>query len=308
MTKDEDTLESADAADIEENTDEQLWATFEAEESGKTEADPDEGEDEEDAEDPADEDDPDSPSEDEDDSEDDGDAKGDDTEELRAQVDRLQHALNSEKGRTAASRREAEELRRQIAETQKRIGDQGDEDPRKERPNLDAVSEEYGDIVGPLIDEVKALRQNVDDLSSRDKGRLKDLEGRLDRIAEEEEGVFLTEHPDGFDYLREHGKDFREWVEDQPKRIRDIWQTNFEQIIDGTGAAYLLSSFKQSRLDASEPPEKQQQAETSRRRQRQLDGARSTRSGTRQALTADAPPETDDPEAIWNYFERKDRA
>jgi hypothetical protein len=306
-------LATGDAA----QSDEQLWNDFEADQT-EDHAQDDEQEDPPAADDDeddgwnmdGDEDEPDGSSED---NEDDGEdsTNRDDPEHLRAQVERLQHALNSEKGRTAASRREIDTLKAQIAEAEKSASrSQRDENLLKERrEQLNRAREEYGDVVGPLADTIADLEARMDDLSAREQRELSAMREQHNTLLAAEEGKFIEEHPDGFDTIIANREAFDAWIEDQPKRLRDIYAENAAAIVDGTGASYLVGLFKQALHDAGgghAPASDNSSSRLQSRRQRQLDGARAARGGTQRSSSTPSR-DSGDAEAHWDYFERLDR-
>lgn len=253
-----------------------------------------------------------SPSEDEDDPKDAGDATKDDPATLQEQVERLQHKLDSEQGRTAKLRRDIERLQGQIASAQEAPRDRADDTSGESRQELESrlkqAREDYPDVIGPLAEKIESMERRFDQLSQREIADLESQREQYDALVAEEEGLFLSEHPDGFDVVTEHREIFREWIEDQPKRLRDIYAANTDLITDGTAAAYLVSKFKQSLLGADgdvPSPASKSASRLDTRRQRQLDGARSTRTGNRSAKTGDIPSDAD-PEALFDYFIRKD--
>lgn len=237
----------------------------------------------------------------------------DDPEKLRKQIERLEHALKSEKGRTAKSRREIERLSGQIQESNQRSTQGDDDDPSKReemQQKLEKAREEFGDVIGPVADQLKQLESRQDQLTAFEERERQNLQGRLDDLVDSEIATFEEEHPDGWETLENNAQVFLEWIEDQPKRLRDLWNDNREQVVDGTGAAYLVSQFKQSLHDAQGEPPAQTQTDTrlQHRRQRQLDGARSARTQSRHSTAMQSgPPDTDDPEKLWEHFERMDK-
>lgn len=294
-----------------EDTDEQLWEEFTGDAPSEEDDPAEDGKD--DTPDPgADADDDPSRDTSEDD---DGPDKADDApkidpKQLQEQMERLQHQLSSEQGRTAKQRREIERLQSQIAKAETTPSDQGSNtsDSREElEQRLNQAKEDYPDVIGPLADMIKSMESRFDELSTRDIQDLQAKRDTLDELAAEEEGRFLEEHPDGFDVVTENREVFNQWIEDQPKQLRDIFKANTDLIVDGTGAALLVSRFKQSLLDAGADPSPahQEKSRLNARRQKQLDGARSARTGNRQAKTSDIPSEADD-ETLFDYWVQKD--
>lgn len=293
-----------------EKTDEQLWQEMEAEDAGNADDDAT-GDDElaaqADMADPSDED----PSTaDTTDGEGDNLTNGMDSEQLQAQIERLQHKLNSEKGRTAASRREIEELNGRIAAAEKTQQGNSNEDRLKERrEKIKASTEEYADVVGPIAEHIADLEDRIDSLSAREKADLESMQSELKDRMDQELGVFQQEHPDGFATIMTNRDTFDAWIEDQPKALRDIYAANEQDIVDGNAAALLVGRFKEALLDGHEnpAPANTEQQRLSTRRERQLAGAASTRSSSR-TPTASAPPKDGaDPAVHWDYFEKLDR-
>ncbi len=195
-------------------------------------------------------------------------ADSSDAKALQAQIDRLKHSLDSEKGRIAATRRENEALKAQLAAAEEASAKAKKPDDAKTKARKDALTkarEDFGDVIGPIADQVAELEARLADLSDKEKRNLADLRKQFDTATAAEEEVFLKEHPGGFDYLKERGKAFADWVDDQPRKIRDIYTANKDAIVDGAGAAYVLSLFKQAALpeDArSDPAETRKQDKT----------------------------------------------
>lgn len=233
-------------------------------------------------------------------------------EQLKEQFEKLEQKFRSEQNRARGQQRRADTLAKELEELRNReAASPGDsEEVRRERAEkIEAAKSEYGDVVGPLVEVIDDLQKRVDDLSAGEKQELRSKEAELAQIVEEQTAGFLDHHPDGFDVLRQHGSTFRAWIEDQPKMYRDIYERNRRSIVDGEGAAVLVSRFKMALAEADmdgSPPEPQTQPQ-SRKRQRQLDGARATRGRSRQAAVTEIPADSEDPDQIWDYWDRKDR-
>ena len=314
-----------DSASDVEKTDEQLW-----DELGSKEADPDaddaKADDAEDIEDKADDadgadspDEPDDPgASDDTDTGDgsDGPTDGKNLEALQVQKARLLKALESEKGRSAGGRREIQRLESQIAsapDTKAQSDDKDDAHLKEQREKLDASRAEYGDVIGPLTDEVTALKAQIaEDKEQKAREEARKLEQDKEHhraLVDAEIKVFKGEHPDGFETIAKHREVFDEWVDDQPRNLRDIYAENKLGIVDGTQAAYLVTRFKQALLgdpDGSAPAN----PETERlqgRRQRQLAGAISLRNSTGQAVTSRPAKDSDDLQGHWDSFRRQEQ-
>lgn len=297
MKDEEDTLAPAEPAGDEAMTVEQLWDEIESEEEGEPEGDlgdskPDDFEDD--------------PSDDQDDQPDSGDgAETPDPQALQEQIERLTQSLDSEKGRARGQQKRADTLQEKLDKLSKSRTQTTEERQERERKLADAT-EQYGDVVGPLADEIKNLSGRLDTLSELEQASLEEAQTELDDIVQEERGRFLTEHPDGFDVVKQNAEVFRAWIDDQPKAVRDAFETNYAQFVDGTSAALVVSRFKAALLEADRGPEPKTENRLQSRRQRQLAGARDTRSGGRQSASSEPLTGAGTPEDDWNYFERQD--
>lgn len=168
------------------------------------------------------------------------------------------------------------------------------------------------------------MQSRLDDLSAKEK---KDLDAKMQRfntLTDEQEGIFTEEHPDGFDTIKENFDTFSSWIEDQPKRLRDIYAENSQFISDGTAAAFLVGKFKealsqepgsgagddeQGQPGSESAPESKENgtARMSGRRRRQMDGARHSSGGPNRMTSAAPAKDSDDAQAHWDHFERMDR-
>lgn len=313
-----------DSASDVEKTDEQLW-----DEMGSKETDTDadnadatdaedikaDAENADDAPDEPDEPDDPSPSDDTDTGDgSDGSTDGMNHEALQVQHERLLKALESEKGRSAGGRREIERLESRLAsDTKEKDDDSEDDNLKEQREKLDAAREEYGDVIGPLADEVTALKAQIaEDKKQKAEEESRELDyqkARHDELIEAQIKVFKVEHPDGLDILVEHREVFNEWIDDQNRQLRDIYADNHLNIVNGLQAAYLVTRFKQALLgdpDGSAPANPESERLQSRR-QRQLAGARSPRSSTTQPVSSRPAKDSTDEQAHWDYFRKQEQ-
>lgn len=327
MSEETDFTAPADdmAGDTQSTDEDQIWAELAAEEGtpaadeAAEDADTDDeeppAEEAEKADDAADTPDDDTPDEDGTGEEDDG-APDDDAEpptaaELRERAEKLEQKFRSEQSRSIAQQKRADRLQKELDALKRRQRTTGDTDEETDK-SLDALSQEYGDVVGPLVDQVKDLKSRQKDLSNLEKQRLETIEGELADIQAVETAKFEEAHSDGMDVIAQNAGVFRDWIEDQPKIVRDAFQANLNGITDGTGAAMVVSRFKAAISEAAagaetkaeDPP--QTDTRLASRRRRQLDGAKATRSTSSQKAAGDIPPDTDDEEALWKYWAGKD--
>lgn len=300
----------ASAPETEKTTEEQIWGDLSEAEGDLKEAQDDEGDGEDDGDD--------NPPEgftSEDDTDDEADEEeapvGVNPEALKEQNDRLQHAYSSNKGRLAASQREIEKLKHQIATARQAQSSGPNEATLKaSREKIAASQAEYGDVVGPLADHIKSLEDRFDTLKARDAIDLQNHQDRYGELIAQENAVFTTEHPDGFKTIIDNRKAFDGWVEDQPRAIRDIYAANKQEIVDGAKAAYLVAQFKASlsgSAGSNSTASTSNRNKLDNRRQAQLAGARSVRGGTTsQAATSRPSKDSPDASAHWDYFSRQD--
>lgn len=320
MNKPDTGAESADesAGEADNKTDEQVWDEIETKEKADEPVDNrDEGTEPEPVE-AAGEPEPELSNEDQTASTDDGDGAeveaspdGMDSEALEAQNLRLQKSYQSEQGRTKALQRKTDILQRQILAAEKR-SQRPDRDgiTLKERHDkLAASREEYGDVINPVLDEVADIRADLKRRDDSDKQALQQQRDELRSIVVAEEAVFEKEHPDGFDTIVNNREVFDGWVDDQPRALRDIYAANRNFIVNGNDASVLVGMFKQALLDAegTQAPANPETEKLQHRRQRQLAGAQSIRTPSRQQASSRPAADSEDAQAHWDYFERQDR-
>ena len=222
------------------------------------------------------------------------------TIDWQARATEAEHKWRSDQGRLAALQKKVERLEK-LAGTNPAAHDEAKE-ARKKR--LKDVADEYGDVVSPLVENYEDLESRLDAEADARRG---EAQSELQDIYAAEWAVVTKEHPDGMQVVIDNREVFDAWIEDQPKLYRDIVARNSSKVVDGAGAALLLSKFKADLAAANSAPGSGS-PETSRpdRRQRQLEGAASERPVSRQAATNAAPPEGASEQADWDYFERRE--
>lgn len=231
-------------------------------------------------------------------------------DDLRSQNERLEQQFRSEQERAVGQQRRADRLQQELDDLKRRLGANTTEDDTDDK--LASVQEEYGDVVGPLIDQIKSLKGKVDGMSRQDERRVEQLQSEIADIEQEQIRIFHDEHPEGFGTIKANSELFRQWIEDQPKRYRDIFQRNMERMVDGTGAALLVSRFKQALAEADAAqgmdvdPQPRTETVISPRRRAQLGGARSERSRSSTPTSGAMPLTHGSDEDIWADFDRID--
>ncbi|GAB5434790.1 MAG: hypothetical protein EpisKO_41600 [Epibacterium sp.] len=233
-------------------------------------------------------------------------------EDLKKHSETLQHKYNSEKNRSAAQQRRADRLQKERDALLKRLEKNKSND---DDTDLDSVSEEYGDVVGPVVNKVKDLTARLNDTAESDQLRIDDINGQLNDIQEEEIGKFEAEHPDGMDVISQNADVFRGWIDDQPKAVRDAYEVNLNSFTDGNAAALVVSRFKIALQEASQqakgedtPPADPNptQSRLDKRRRNQMRGASASRSTSSQKQTGILEPTSDDPDEWWDFWDKQD--
>lgn len=231
---------------------------------------------------------------------------------LKEQNDRLEKQFRSEQNRAVGQQRRADRLAKRVAELEAKVNGKKDDTPRNAEDDeaIKKVAEEYPDVAGPLVKRMEDLQAKLESTSPDDAANLEEAQAELDDLEREQLDKFHAEHADGFDVISENAVLFGEWIEDQPKQYRDIFERNRKVMTDGLGAALLVSRFKNDLLNAGQETEvDERESETSQRlttrRQRQLDGARTTTRGKRTTkIVTDEPTGDLSEEEAWKYWDR----
>lgn len=222
-------------------------------------------------------------------------------EQLRERNKQLEHKLNSSKGREAAASRKIAELSAKIATNTKVVEAAKKADPAKARERaakVKAAREEFGDVVGPVLDEIEELRaRQADELRLKEED-LKADKKALDALYDEQQSQFLKTNPDGFEVLEKNAKAFLDWIDDQPRVLRDAFKANEQAITNAAQAALLVGKFKEHLAGQKTPSP---QSSLSQRRARQLEGAGGEKNQRARPATT-SPGDNADPSALFNHF------
>lgn len=151
----------------------------------------------------------------------------------RDDMKRLEQSERSQRGRYAAAQARLDAWTKQTPPK----GAEEAEDKGGALTALDALKEDYPDIAGPIAKAIAELKQEIGAVN----GFV--AQNEQGRIAEEQARV-IEEHPDFGDILSKHGAVLDEWIEDQPKRLRDAYQVNANSIVDGPAANLVMGEFK----------------------------------------------------------------
>lgn len=217
----------------------------------------------------------------------------------------LEQQRRSDEGRVAAFQRKYEELRKQTST----------QPPAKRQSAaeaLEALRNDYPELAEPLAKALEPFEQALTQQDAdRNARREADAAEVTDHIRAETQR--LEQKHQGYEaFLRQNGAAFREWVEDQPRRIRDAAYRNAEVILDAQAADEVLTLFKAhiagppNGAASGAPATQHNAAPLNDRRQRQMGATVSVRGSRRPALSG--VPEDGDPEAIWDAFDRVESA
>lgn len=285
----------ADEALDQGKTDEQLWNELAAEEpepepdlaqeDSTEETSPDEGAEAEETPDVAD---------------------GNPAEDVKPQVERLRHQVQSEIGRNRGLARKVDTLQKENARLAALLNDTKTTAPTKEASEkLAKARSEYGDVIGPLADQIEANAKRVDRIAEIAASQLENNQSQLADLYQEQEAIFRAEHPEGHSVIHENKAVFDAWIEDQPKALRDAYSINFKHMVDGAAAALVVAEFKASLQTAANgaAPAVDSKSKLQARRDKQLAGSRSERSNGQNAVTSAPPADGSSDQAYWNYFE-----
>lgn len=234
-------------------------------------------------------------------SDDDGDGEGQATTEQPKDV---QNEIKRLRGQVGGKDRKIRELQQAIAaERKKRSEAKSDGKPPKD---LDELRESYPDLVEPILRENQDIRGRLDALT-QSVDKMSELhETSLQSDFAEETQVFRQLRPTGTEIVSKNTDAFWSWVQDQPKKDRDLAFDSQEAILDGEAMADLLNRFETHLGVSAAPNEPDPKGSsnnrgTTRTSNARLAGARTVSSrGSQTATSRPQASETDDI-AAWNY-------
>jgi hypothetical protein len=242
--------------------------------------------------------------------------------ELKADFDRLKHQLASTTGRLSSADRQLAELRTKAKDTDPGAdGGDGDSASRaaakpasiRENPQVKQLLEDYSDIAGPLVEIIEAQQQQLAELA---KPVSKITADQAKANTDEQMTLLNTRHPDVATVVNH--PDYVGWLDRQPRAVREAYERNAKEVVDGEEAAWVLDQFKRDAgivTKAAEDPTPKptptptptptpsgSAADVASKRQRQLDGNKDS-GGSRGTAQPDADP--DDLDAAFNQFAAK---
>ncbi len=226
-------------------------------------------------------------------------------DQLAAKTAKIETDFKSVNGRVSAYQKRYEDLARAAQPVKK------DEtaDPLKA---IEGLKQDYPELAEPLEKALEAIQGRIDNLDKAEEGRRVAAQTGLETLVDDETKRLEQEHPDWLETLEKNGAAFAAWVEDQPRRIREIAYRNDKAIVDAAGAAEVMTKFKEHLKPVTTPAAgtdtstKTQTQPLNDKRERQLAGTASpTRQGGRPVVSG--IPEDGDPEQIWKAFDAADQ-
>jgi hypothetical protein len=221
------------------------------------------------------------------------------------QLERLRHQLNSEKGRTQALTRKSSDLTDEVARLQALLNDsKPTAEAKLNRVKLTKAREEYGDVIGPLADQMDVYDKRMEGMAKANESQLQRSQKQLTEFYQEQTEIFRKEHPDGHASIANNSAAFYAWLDDQTGDIRKAFEVNRLDMVDGNSAAYVVASWKASLADAAkgDAPAPDSKATLQARRDKQLVGSKSERPGGSSAVTSAPPADGASDQAHWDHF------
>jgi len=219
-------------------------------------------------------------------------------EALQAEKAKLEQQARSANGRLAARTRKINELKAQAAKSASQAA--------IDTSQLRSLETDYPEIAQPLNSTVNAINSRLESIEADKESRRKAAETELQTLIQEESSRLEEAIPDWLDFLKANGSAYRQWIEDQPKHIRDANERNANEITDADAAIEVITAFKQFLEPPAQPQTQNPTPNPNDRRKRQLAGSSSPSSSPRGAVVSGIP-EDGDPEALWAMFKEQDR-
>ena len=208
------------------------------------------------------------------------------------------------RGQVGGKDRKIRDLQKAIVEERKKREEtkSSGRDPK----DLDELRETYPDLVDPLLRENQDIRGRLDALT-QSVDKISELqEHSLQSDFAEETQVFREMRPSGVEIVTKNPDAFWSWVEDQPRKDRDLAYDSQESISDGEAMAGLLDRFE-AHLGVSTAPKEPgpkgspSNRGTTRTSNARLAGARTVSSRGAQTATSKPQASETDEVAAWNH-------
>jgi hypothetical protein len=236
------------------------------------------------------------------------DAKGEDIwanapPELRAaheaEVAAIRKTANDAKAQAGRMRKQYEGLKASA-------GRAADQQSPKIGDTLDQSLADYPEIAKPVKDALAPIEKKLERLDQFEASERALQTEEVNEHIRREQTVLAGKYPNwDKDFVEgPRAKQFYDWVQDQPRAIREtVFVTNKDHIFDGRAAIDVFDAFS-AHLEALEnpnPPGNGQSQELSAKRAAQLDGTRSPRTPGG-APRINGIPRDGDAQTIWNAF------
>lgn len=293
---DQETAEGAtETATPEEENEARVWATLTGQEGAGTSAedsvdDSHEADADQDAEEPAQE-----ASSDADEG-----GNGTDANVQRPDHDQVAEREKRYRGTISAKDRKIRELEQQIAGFRNVANEERADSDQIE--SLEQLREEYPDLLDPILQRIDDLRQQQDGMRQQ-LGAVSEYYSEKVHSAAEEQAQLLEDRMPGWETLvGDNLEEFWDWVDDQPKAIRELAEASQDVIQDADATYDMLARFKAHHY--GEPAHQQAGKATSQPKRgasasRRLAGAQGVSSRGSQSATANPQPDETDEVAIW---------
>lgn len=238
-------------------------------------------------------------------------------EAAQAQVRKLEQAERSNRGRLSAFQRQINELTRPAAAkpAAKVEGQsQAEDDGILSGPEWKEFREDYPAVAGPMAKLIGSLQEKI----TRQEKELSaiGIERRQSALAEQEK-LLVETHPDWTQVTADQS--FVEWLNGQPRHIREAAVRNANEIVDAEEAADVVGRFKSFREQQSggnvqpQPQQTQRQNSNGNANNRTLTGKRQLQLASATAArssghgVANGLAEDGDPETLWKQMDEMDR-
>ena len=212
-----------------------------------------------------------------------------------------ERAKNYERFRSSAARASALQKKLNAA------AQEGRRDERPAREELAGISQDYPEIAQPLEKALERIDGRLEHLAKARQSEIETDQAELVGIVEAETKTLAAKHPDYVTVLQQNGPAFQAWVEDQPARLREAAYRNGQMIVNADEAAQVIDGFKRfitggAPRAAPEPPQS-----LDSKRQRQLASMSSPQRSGSSRPTVSGIPEEGDEEAIWAAIQAEKR-
>ena len=196
------------------------------------------------------------------------------TPEQKALLDRIQSSERSQRGRVGALTKKLNGIEREraTAPSQTKSEDEGGDGANPDDADLARITEEYGDVVGPIVKRLEAIQGKIDaiDLTSTTRDE-------VNADAEEMTQAFATlerDHPDFMQIAQD--QNFENWKSAQTPKVQALSES-----YDPGEVSLVLTKFKAERsaamaMQSGQDSDQgiQEGSATDDRRQRQLEGSK----------------------------------